>query len=325
MTTDEIEKRLNEAYGHNRPNEFDLMWLHETVRELAKERDALTGPKACEEGREFCRYRIDALVEERNAVNEQVDRARKAIEELRGESGTWVECIEELAADLEKAQRAFRNLGARIDRDGGHRQAGESIEETAARLDAAVVGLHSDLERAQREAAAMQLVLAHLHGKHRADLEKAQREAAAMRAAIQDFLEDQDEDRVSTFEALRRAIESDAGRDFVPRAELELAQQKLAASEERGRVLLEAKNDIAGGLRAEAERLKARLEAWEENSGIRDARDECERHKRAALESLRERAARKCERVQAEEDGDVNGDWLAELIRGLPLEEEKKP
>ena len=45
-------------------------------------------------------------------------------------------------------QRAFRNLVARIDGDGGQRQEGESAEETLARADAAVVQMIGALREA---------------------------------------------------------------------------------------------------------------------------------------------------------------------------------
>jgi soluble cytochrome b562 len=48
--------------------------------------------------------------------------------------------------ELEKYKSAFENLVARIDRDGGHAQAGKTLEENFKRADAKVVELLSTYE-----------------------------------------------------------------------------------------------------------------------------------------------------------------------------------
>lgn len=116
---------------------------------------------------------LSLLRQEREQQDGELIRVRSQVEALNAE-------VRRLAIrhGRDRLRTAIRNLAARLDRDGGQRQEGETIEETAARLDAGIVRLRAN-SYAALEVEALTVLLKHetvlteadlaRYGEHRTD------------------------------------------------------------------------------------------------------------------------------------------------------------
>lgn len=135
------------------------------INRCSKENESATPDLILAGYLEDCLYAFDRAVVSRTNMpvpmtQNDIDQMRRELDDAIGEIQSLRfgsdEAIRDLSNRLEKteqerdeAYRMIRNLGARIDRDGGHKQQGESIIATVARLDVKVASLHSQLHEHQ--------------------------------------------------------------------------------------------------------------------------------------------------------------------------------
>lgn len=88
-------------------------------------------------------------------MHESLLKVQKELDDQRVAVSLLANILELKHTRAEKAERALRNMMARLDRDGGQQQEGESLDDTVARIDSAVsslIGRVLDAEAAAEKA-----------------------------------------------------------------------------------------------------------------------------------------------------------------------------